>query len=72
MSKGRGGVHKDARHLVQAALDAGWTLTHTGKGHPCLNPPDGSPGVTMSMSPRSSQKMIWCLRRDLRKRGLNV
>lgn len=72
MSKGRGGVHKDARPIIRLALDAGWTLTHTGKGHPCLVPPDGGPGVTMSLTPRSSRKMIWNLCRDLRKRGLDV
>lgn len=72
MSRGRRGVHKDAQPLVQAALDAGWTLDNTGTGHPRLKPPSGGKPIVMSMTPKSVGLMVRLLRRDLRREGVNV
>jgi predicted RNA binding protein YcfA (HicA-like mRNA interferase family) len=69
MSALRGIKPRDYRDVIQAAVEQGWSLSHTGGGHLRLDPPDGTTPVfcaTSSGGGRGERN----LRSLLRKRGV--
>ncbi len=48
-------VPKDYRPMVRAALDAGWRIKETAKGHIKLMSPDGETSVILPSSSRSTR-----------------
>jgi hypothetical protein len=70
---GKHGVPKEFKRLIDAALEAGWTISVArGQAHKRLDPPGGGKPVIVSASPRDPHVAFLEVRAKLRRAGLSV
>jgi hypothetical protein len=66
-------VAREYRPLVDKALEAGWTLTISGRGHPKLTNPDGTYSTPVPATSGGRHKGLpKAIRLRLRAHGVDV
>jgi hypothetical protein len=67
-----GGAKKELHREIQVALDAGWTLDHTGSAHIRLTPPGEGRVIIVSLTPKIPEIAARKLRSALRRAGVEL